>query len=298
MAGSRSRRSPRRSSKGGFGGVGKIVWAVVAVALVFGVYGIPSNPSAKGIIEILVSKSETLKSWVTGVGQDLDGAVGDGVIPGTGGQPGTGGGQPGTGTGGTTTPDAVTGAQAALGALAVGDKQQVSYNRDEWNHWITQGSGCWDTRDKVLYDEAVKDATLVLVDKDKKTTTDVAAACAVTAGTWNDPYTGKVFTNPKDLDIDHLVPLGYAAGHGGQAWDSNRKQQYANDTSNPQHLLAVDASSNRQKGDKGPAEWKPSNAAYQCQYALDWISVTSAYGLTISQGDKDALSGMLATCKV
>ena len=31
--------------------------------------------------------------------------------------------------------------------------------------------------------------------------------CKVIAGRWEDPYTGRVSTDPRDLDIDHFIPL-------------------------------------------------------------------------------------------
>ena len=53
--------------------------------------------------------------------------------------------------------------------------------------------------------------------------------CKVKKGRWTCPYTGKVFTNPKQLDVDHMVALGNAARSGGQAWGRDRKRDYAND---------------------------------------------------------------------
>ena len=55
--------------------------------------------------------------------------------------------------------------------------------------------------------------------------------CRVAEGEWDGPYTGEQFTDPSDLDIDHMVPLGNAHRSGGWAWDEGRKRQYANDLS-------------------------------------------------------------------
>jgi len=259
-------------------------------------FNIPSNPNITDIPGLAISKSKTLAKWFP--------ACVDGLQAGT-----TAGcsweasrdGGPVTPTPGTDIPvppgtSNPSETKTTLDKLKVEEPQKVDYDREEWNHWTSQGSGCWDTRDKVLYDEAVK-GSVVLADKNKKTTTDLASACSVTSGKWLDPYTGVEITNPKELDIDHMIPLSYAAKHGGQAWSEDKKEQFANDLSNPQHLLAVKLSENRTKGDKGPGSWRPSNTAYQCQYATDWIGISTNYSLSISSADKKALTEMLATCK-
>jgi hypothetical protein len=61
-------------------------------------------------------------------------------------------------------------------------------------------------------------------------------------------------------------------------------------------LVAVSARSNRAKGDQDPAEWVPPVETYRCTYARDWITVKTAYGLTVDQAEHDALTAMLATC--
>ena len=183
-----------------------------------------------------------------------------------------------------------------LNSLQVANASGVAYDRGEWHHWddITP---CWNVREEVLYRDAVKDASLTLLDKNKNRTEDKAKACYVAGGTWNDPYTGQVFSNPSDLDIDHMIPLNYAAQHGGQSWDSVKKESYANNLDYSHHLIAVSASANRSKSDKGPGEWKPSNTSYYCVYAKDWISISNTWSLSVSQSDKDSLASMLATCE-
>ena len=79
----------------------------------------------------------------------------------------------------------------------------------------------------------------------------------VESGDWFGAYTGESFTDPGDLDVDHMVPLENAHRSGGWAWSKERKAEYANDLSYANHLIAVQASANRRKGSKGPEEWKP-----------------------------------------
>jgi hypothetical protein len=149
-----------------------------------------------------------------------------------------------------------------LSALKVAAAQTVAYNRDQWKQWINVRP-CWTTREAVIARDAVS-GNMKMLDSKGRTTTDVNSACSIVSGKWIDPYTLTTFTNPSKLDIDHLVPLGYVAAHGGQAWSTTKKTAYANDLNDPGHLLAVSASANRAKGDDGPSQWKPTHKIFWC----------------------------------
>ena len=160
-----------------------------------------------------------------------------------------------------------------------------AYDRDEWRHWIDEDSDCQDTRQEALIEESV--SPVAYTDTDR---------CRVESGEWNGPYTGQQFTDPRDLDIDHMVPLGNAHRSGGWAWSESRKEQYANDLKYPGHLIAVQRSANRAKGADGPEEWRPPDRDYWCQYATDWVAIKNEWGLTATSAEAAALSDMLATC--
>ena len=102
---------------------------------------------------------------------------------------------------------------------------------------------------------------------------------------------------PGDLDIDHLVPLKNAHDSGGWAWNSDRKQEYANYLGDPDHLIAVTKGANRSKGAKGPDEWRPPDEGYWCQYAADWTEVKMEWGLSMTQREMEAVIDMLDTCE-
>lgn len=53
---------------------------------------------------------------------------------------------------------------------------------------------------------------------------------------------------------------------------------------------------NRSKGDRSPEGWKPPLKSFYCTYAKSWVAVKSYYKLTITAGEKSALSDMLDTC--
>lgn len=164
-----------------------------------------------------------------------------------------------------------------LESIKIGDAQKVNYERSEWKHWT--GSPC-NTRAEVLKAQGDN------VKADAKN-------CKITAGTWIDPYSGDTFTDASKLDIDHVIPLSYAAKAGGQSWDATKKEQFANDTS---QLLAVSASENRKKSDDGPADYMPKNKEYHCEYSKLWVDTAAKYNLTITQKDKQALDKGLAKC--
>ena len=159
------------------------------------------------------------------------------------------------------------------------------YDRGDWSHWRDADRDCQDARQEALIAESL--GPLVYESADE---------CRVETGDWFGAYTGESFTDPSDLDIDHMVPLANAHKSGGWAWTKERKRNYANDLSYPNHLIAVKASANRQKGSRGPEEWKPPRREYWCQYAIDWTTVKHDWGLTATPSEADALRDMLATC--
>jgi hypothetical protein len=272
----------------------KAIWFFVVAGLIFAFYSIPTDPGVKGIQQIVVSKSGNVQEWVDGIAPAFSEFF-SGIIKG-GGELVTPG--PGEAPTGDTPSDSSSGASGetltTLSTITVANASNVSYDRDEWKHWANNRS-CWTVREKVLADEAVA-GSLAMEDKDGNVTTDVNNACVILSGQWNDPYSGDTFTNPTDLDVDHMIPLNYTAQHGGQAWDSDRKASYANDLNYAGHLIAVDKSENRSKSDKGPSEWKPSDKSNWCVYAKDWTNISSTWGLSATEADVASLKEMLATC--
>ena len=184
----------------------------------------------------------------------------------------------------TATPEAPDDGPTLSIMVAPVPRDLPPYDRGEWRHWIDEDRDCQDTRQEVLIEES---ASPVAYTDDQ---------CRVASGQWNSPYTGEQFTNPSDLDIDHMVPLGNAHRSGGWAWSEGRKRLYANDLSYAGHLIAVQNSANRAKGADGPEEWRPPDNTYWCQYATDWITIKNTWKLTATSSEASALSEMLNTC--
>jgi hypothetical protein len=154
------------------------------------------------------------------------------------------------------------------------------YSRDKFPHWITIEGSC-NTRETVLK----RDGTGVTTGTD----------CAATSGSWYSPYDGATWTNPSDVDIDHMVPLAEAWRSGASSWTTSKRTSFANNLSRAQ-LWAVTDNVNQAKGDEDPAGWRPSRTAIWCLYARSWIDVKYGYGLTADSSEKSALYSMLDRC--
>jgi Protein of unknown function (DUF1524) len=163
----------------------------------------------------------------------------------------------------------------------------AGYDREDFPHWSDAQEFGWDVSDSAC---DVREAALI---RDGEAV-EVGEGCDVESGRWLDPYTTRTYTDPLDIDIDHLVPLANAYRSGASEWDEAERERYAND---PNNLLSVEDNANQEKGDKGPEAWKPPNRAIWCSYARRWVSVKADYALTINPQEKAALRQMLATCE-
>ncbi|MEV6970156.1 HNH endonuclease family protein [Hamadaea sp. NPDC051192] len=172
-------------------------------------------------------------------------------------------------------------AVSRLAALTVAtESHQSTYDRDLFPHWITITGAC-NTREQVLK----RDGTNVVVN----------SSCYPTSGSWYSPYDGATWTDPADIDIDHMVPLAEAWRSGAWAWTTAQRQAYANDLGGPE-LWAVTDNVNQAKGDQDPAHWKPSLTSFWCTYAKAWIQAKWYYSLTVDSSEKSALTSMLTYC--
>lgn len=154
------------------------------------------------------------------------------------------------------------------------------YSRDRFPHWSTQPDGC-NTRDAVMR----RDGTDVQLDD----------GCDVVAGRWVSPYDDGVWTDPADVDIDHVVALAEAWRSGAASWDDSKREDFANDMSGPQ-LITVTDNVNQAKGDQAPHQWRPPNTDYWCTYARMWIGSKARWELSIVSAERTALEEMLNTC--
>ncbi|MGB3635905.1 MAG: HNH endonuclease family protein [Rubrobacteraceae bacterium] len=194
------------------------------------------------------------------------------------------------GTNGTATLDpgaAPADVAETLEGLQVSEPGSMAgYSREKFPHWSDAQENGWDVSDTSC---DVRDAALIRDGENVQ----VESGCDIVSGTWLDPFTAQTFTDPSDIDIDHMVPLANAWRSGASSWDEVQSESYAND---PDVLLSVEDNANQEKGDKGPEAWKPPNEAEWCSYAKQWIGVKAKYELSVNEQEKQALVEMLNGC--
>jgi hypothetical protein len=121
--------------------------------------------------------------------------------------------------------------------------------------------------------------------------------CVVVEGVLDDPYTGQLVHFTKEhadaVQIDHVVALAAAWRAGAFTWDPLTRRNFAND---PRNLLLVYAHTNQSKGDATADAWMPPNAAYHCEYARIVVTVKTAYKLTVTAAEQQALKTTLDGC--
>jgi hypothetical protein len=161
-----------------------------------------------------------------------------------------------------------------------------AFDRDEWLPAWADGDGdCQATPQEVMIAETRAPITYA-----------GRARCAVVRGAWRNRYNATTIIESDRIAIDHLVPLENAHRSGGWAWPAAEKQAYANDLRHTAVLIAVSTGSAAKKAGRGPDEWKPSDRAYWCTYATNWIKVKQAWQLSATPAEWRAVETMLSTC--
>ena len=162
------------------------------------------------------------------------------------------------------------GHQGEGGQLAL-SPQQGQYKRAYFGKgWEDQDHDCQNTRAEVLIELSTQPVTY-----------RQQRGCTVDRGRWISPFTGQIYFNASQLDIDHLVPLSLAWQRGASGWSQSRRVTFANDSRN---LWPVEASLNRSKGDKPISQWLPP--ANQCEYVYRYIRIMKTYKLEVTPDDE------------
>ena len=180
-------------------------------------------------------------------------------------------------------------AREALDGLPVkGRAPNDNYEREAFGQaWQDLDRNGCDTRNDVLR----RDLTGVVFTE--------GSTCRVAAGHFHEPYTGlpvdfrRGSESSKAVQIDHVVALGDAWQKGAQRLSPQQRQSLAND---PLNLIAADGPANQQKSAGDAATWLPKNKAFRCHYVARQISVKAAYGLWVTQPEKDAMKRVLDNC--
>jgi len=182
-------------------------------------------------------------------------------------------------------PTNYTSYDAALKQLKVATESREGYVRTKFKHWVNSDGnklGC--------------DARKSAIIRDAKVKPTIGKSCALDGGKWISVYDNTEILKAGSLDVDHMVPLAEAWDSGASAWTPEKRQAYANDLSDPIHLISVSATSNRSKSDQDPAEWLPVFKNYHCTYLTNWIQIKIRWSLTVDTAELKALKDNTAHC--
>jgi len=173
--------------------------------------------------------------------------------------------------------------RTAVAALPVASEVRTGYSRDLFPHWIDADGDRCNTRYEVLIAEAV-------------TTPSVGANCSLSGGRWYSYYDELYWTNPSDLDIDHLVPLAEAWDSGARNWTTAQRRSFANDLGDSRSLVAVTDNVNQIKGDQDPATWLPPSSNARCRYITEWVAVKLRWRLSVDTAERNTLTLWANNC--
>ena len=178
----------------------------------------------------------------------------------------------------------------ALRSLPARDGEDIpDYRREAFGaRWAdTDHNGC-DTRNDILARDLARPVF-------KPGTHD----CVVLSGTLAEPYTGRTIDfvrgegTSEMIQIDHVVALADAWRSGAWQWEPARRQDFANDLLN---LLAVDGEANQDKEAARADQWLPEDRDFHCPYIARQVVVKAAWGLSVTNSEREAMADVLAAC--
>jgi len=185
-----------------------------------------------------------------------------------------------TDTPATTLVDTRPLAMDLLATVRVEREHRGGYERELFGYPTSFGGGC-DTRDEVLQRDSLSPVQMDPV------------GCTVVAGDWYSPYDDLLFETPQDIEIDHVVALKEAWDSGAWQWGAAALEAFGNDVSDARTLRAVSGESNRDKSDKDPSNWLPSNAADVCRFVGDWTAIKVRWGLSMDESEYGRIRNLL-----
>jgi hypothetical protein len=158
---------------------------------------------------------------------------------------------------------------------------QSNYNRGDYPHWSDFDGNGRNTRQELL---TMLSTIPVSYSSNGRT---------VTHGRWISSWTGDIYVNPRDLEIDHTVALGYAHARGAKYWSREQREIFAND---PRNLQAVEGTLNRKKGAAGITEWLPPKN--QCQYIARFHRIMLTYKLSYYDKERVKVNELISKCSL
>lgn len=156
---------------------------------------------------------------------------------------------------------------------------RTEYHRSCFKHWTDDDRDCLNTRHELLQETSLNPIKI--------------ENCKVVSGLWFDEYSGKYYSNPKDLEIDHIVPLKEAWRSGANEWTQKEREIFANDMD---AIIPVYFSLNGQKSDRDPSDWLPPLKEYRCEYITRYVYIKQRYVLKKDDKEAQTIKTILREC--
>jgi hypothetical protein len=168
-----------------------------------------------------------------------------------------------------------------LARIPVENEHPAGYDRRRFGYPAIVENFC-DTRATVLIRESLTPAQ---VDP---------YGCGIVAGDWYSSYDGAIWSDPGEVQIDHVVALKEAWDSGAWAWSDARLVQFGNDLTDRRHLRVVTSSANLSKGASDPSNWIPAHAPAVCTYLGDWISIKARWSLSMDHSEAGRIRNLIS----
>ncbi len=160
------------------------------------------------------------------------------------------------------------------------EKPPEKYNRQQqFGGWLVDKRvhGCFNTR------------ALVLVRDSVTNTTTSPSGCTIATGEWHDKAVNQTFTESRDVEIDHFVPLKNIYISGAWKWTQEKRCMYTNFMGNKLHLTPFFKSENRKKADNTPEHYMPPERSYRCEYLYKWLTIKLIWQVAINPKEAAAI---------
>lgn len=175
-------------------------------------------------------------------------------------------------------------ATAQLASLARIDDSSVSEDF-EASDWTVESTNCLTITEEVLVERSA--VGIVWADQFE---------CVPDRGRWTDRYLGTNIRSVIEADVQPLVPASVVHVAGGSSWTAETRAAYLTDTEHLATLHIVAADGGHNPREQAPDEWRPSNRATWCAYAIDWVGVKVRWDLGVTEAEASALEEMLESC--
>lgn len=158
--------------------------------------------------------------------------------------------------------------------------------------WLDEDMDGCNTRQEVLIRES-------------STARPIDVHCSLSRGLWFSLWDGVITENWSDIAIAHMIPLAEAWESGASAWTTEQRIAFANDLSVRSTLQTATSTVIQARGDQDVSEWLPGlderdeegKLSGQCLYVAQWVTVKSAWELTVDPEELEVLTDFEVRCR-